>query len=31
MHWFVKGYIAQKKGENMNWAKVVAITAWEKA
>jgi hypothetical protein len=31
MHWFVKGYIAHKKGENVNWAKVAGITIREKA
>jgi hypothetical protein len=31
MIWFLKGYITQKKGEKVNWAKVVASTNWEKA
>jgi len=26
MIWFLKGYITQKKGEKVNWAKVVAST-----
>jgi hypothetical protein len=31
MNWFVKGYIAQKKGKNVNWAKAAIFTAHEKA
>ncbi len=28
--WFVKGYIAQKKGININWAKTTTSTTREK-
>lgn len=28
--WFVKGYIAQEKGIDINWAKVITFTAKEK-
>ncbi len=30
MSWVMKGYIAQMKGFNVNWAKVVASTSKEK-
>ncbi len=28
--WFVKGYVAQEKGIDINWAKVITFTAKEK-
>jgi hypothetical protein len=30
MHWFVKGYIIEEIGENMNWAKVASTRVQEK-
>ncbi len=31
MIWFMKGYIVQKKGEKVNWARATASTTQEKA
>ncbi len=31
MIWFLKGYITQKKGEKVNWARVATSTTQEKA
>jgi hypothetical protein len=29
--WFVRGYIAQEKGKNINWARAVALITRKKA